>query len=469
MGTQGRADTAWVDHAIWWHVYPLGFVGAEPAGAPDATGPVRHRLAHLEAWLDYVVELGASGLALGPVFASSTHGYDTVDHFRIDPRLGDRADFDHLVAQAHARGLRVLLDGVFNHVGRAHPAFARVLAEGPDAADADLFDLTWAPGAQPGDEPGYRDFEGHHALVALDHTRARVADLVTDVMTYWLDAGADGWRLDAAYAVPRTFWADVLDRVRERHPDVYVLGEVIHGDYAGYVREGHLDSVTQYELWKSVWSSLASRNFFELAWTLSRHDELLDTFVPYTFVGNHDVTRLATALGGDRTLIAHALVVLFTVGGTPAVYAGDEQAFEGLKEERAGGDDAIRPAFPATPAGLAPDGWPVYRLHQELIGLRRRNPWLHRGRVRVLTTENERLLYEVTADATGGGEVTGGGHTLLVALNLAPTPWAVHLPTPSVPLAPAPAATATPPTSTVDLPPGGWAILSPTPHPHVNS
>jgi cyclomaltodextrinase / maltogenic alpha-amylase / neopullulanase len=169
--------TSWIDHTIWWHVYPLGFTGALGAGPG-------HRLGRLEPWLDYVVELGCNGLALGPVFASETHGYDTVDHFRIDPRLGDDTDFDALVTACHDRGLRVLLDGVFNHVGRSHSR--------PD---------WWRPDGAT--------FEGHHQLVTLDHADPEVADHVVAVMDHWLDRGAAGWRLDAAYAVPRGFWASV--------------------------------------------------------------------------------------------------------------------------------------------------------------------------------------------------------------------------------------------------------------------
>lgn len=153
------AEPHWVEHAIWWHVYPLGFVGAETA-APAPDRPVSHRLSHLNDWLDYAVDLGVSGLALGPVFASETHGYDTTDYYRIDPRLGDGADF--------------------------RP--------------------TWPEGGWvPGSEPGYEDFEGHHHLVALNHGEPEVASFVVDVMKHWLARGVDGWRLDAAYAVPSAF------------------------------------------------------------------------------------------------------------------------------------------------------------------------------------------------------------------------------------------------------------------------
>jgi cyclomaltodextrinase len=435
----------WVQDAVWWHVYPLGFVGAEREAPAD--GVVHHRLGRLTAWLDYVVELGANGLALGPVFAASTHGYDTVDHSRIDPRLGDDADFDALVTAAHDRGLRVLLDGVFNHVGREHPAFRAVLEQGPAAPTAGWFRLRWPHG--PDAEPEHDTFEGHGQLVALDHSSPAVADWVTGVMTHWLDRGADGWRLDAAYAVPASFWATVLPRVRAGHPEAYVVGEVIHGDYARVVAESGMDAVTQYELWKAIWSSLNDGNLHELAHALGRHDGFLDSFVPLTFVGNHDVTRIASRLTDPRHL-PHALAVLFTVGGTPAVYAGDEQGFTGVKEDRAGGDDAVRPPFPDTPAGLAPFGEPTRRLHQELIGLRRRHRWLHRARTTPLHRGNRQLSYAAAGD----------GHRLVVALNLADTPASV--PAAGAGELLAGAGTVRRPgtgSALVELAPHGWAVL----------
>jgi len=363
--------TSWADHAILWQVYPLGFTGAEPAALPAGV-PVRHRLRHLEAWLDYAVELGCNGLLLGPVFAAQTHGYDTTDHFVIDARLGDDDDFDALVTAADQRGLRLILDGVFNHVGRGFPAFKAAVAGGPGAPAARWFRRT-------ADGSDYAVFEGHGQLVELDHDEPAVLSYVIEVMTHWLGRGAGGWRLDAAYAVPPSFWAKVVPAVREAFPGAWFLGEMIHGDYAAYAAEAGLDSITQYEVWKAVWSSLNDRNFYELDHALGRHNAFMDGELAQTFVGNHDVSRLATLLNDDRHF-SHALAVLFCVGGVPSVYYGDEQGFRGRKEHREGGDDEIRPAFPASPADLLPDGWRYYRLHQRLIGFRRRHPWLVRAR-----------------------------------------------------------------------------------------
>jgi glycosidase len=314
----------------------------------------------------------------------------------------------------------VLLDGVFNHVGRGFAAFRDVLAHGAGSEYANWFRLDFdAPGP---DGFGYADFEGHRHLVALNHAEPAVADYVSGVMTHWLARGADGWRLDAAYAVPSEFWHTVSSSVRRAHPDAWLLGEVIHGDYAARVRDGGLSSVTQYELWKAIWSSLNDRNLYELTWALERHDGFAAGFRPLTFVGNHDVTRIASRLDDPRDL-GHALVTLFTVAGVPSVYAGDEQAFRGVKYDRAGGDDEIRPAFPDGPADLAPHGLPVYRLHQNLIGLRRRHPWLTRSHTRVLHLENQRLAYHAVDP--------DGGPGLAVLLNVSDTTFAFPLDTPA--------------------------------------
>jgi glycosidase len=424
----------WPDHAIWWHAYPLGFVGAERDALPAGTPPTP-RLARFGGWLDHVVELGCNGLALGPVFASETHGYDTVDHYRVDPRLGSEDDLRRLIDAASRRGVRVLFDGVFNHVGRGFAPFADVAAKG----DASRY-RTWF-------HPDLRTFEGHDRLVTLNHAEPEVADYVTGVMTHWLERGIDGWRLDAAYAVPQQFWRTVTDRVRVRFPDAWFVGEVIHGDYARLVADTGFDSVTQYELWKAIWSSLNDGNFFELAHALDRHNTMLDTFAPQTFLGNHDVTRIASRLYRKEHR-EHALVILLTVGGVPSIYAGDEFGFEGVKEEREGGDDAIRPAFPERPDETPGYGAPYHRLHQLLIGLRRRHPWLVRAETAVATLTNTVLSYTVGH----------GAERLAVVLNLDDEPAEVALPAAGWTCV---AGEATFTAEGATVPPTGWAIAEP--------
>ncbi|MCC2594107.1 alpha-amylase family protein [Tessaracoccus sp. OS52] len=402
---------SWSQHAIWWHVYPLGFTGA-PVRPGEGQRGLTHRLGRLEHWLEYVIELGCNGLLLGPVFESETHGYDTLDHFRIDPRLGDDSDFDHLVAACHERGIKVVLDGVFNHVGRNHPSFLSAANGGPES---ELFKIS------PSGEVA--NFEGHDSLVELNHSSAAAEDLVVDVMLHWLRRGISGWRLDAAYAVEPAFWKRVLPRVRAEFPDAWILGEVIHGDYPAIVAETGMDSVTQYELWKAIWSSLTDNNLFELEWSLRRHNDFLGSFVPQTFVGNHDVTRIATLLDSARTALAH--VVLFTVGGIPSVYYGDEQAYTGSKTERLGGDDDIRPPFPESPDELSPLGEWAHRLLTDLISLRRRNSWLTTARTEtvelsntvlaydVVGAEGQRLRVELSLEGTPGARILSEGQTLL--------------------------------------------------------
>ena len=433
-------EPAWVRHAIWWHIYPLGFVGAFPA--ESLPGSDQHRLRRVTEWLDHAVALGVSGIALGPVFASRTHGYDTVDHYRIDPRLGDDADFDDLVTQAHGRGLRVLLDGVFNHVGID---FVKHRA----AMDGDEDARLWFRG-----RPGrFRTFEGHAELVTLNHNNPAVVDYVADVMAHWLRRGADGWRLDAAYAVPEQFWAKVLPKVRAEHPDVWLVAEVIHGDYPAIVAKAGFDSVTQYELWKAIWSSLNDGNFHELDWALRRHNDFLDAFVPQTFVGNHDVTRIASQLS-DARHVEHALVLLMTTGGVPSVYAGDELAFRGIKEDRRGGDDAVRPEFPSPPMPVDQAGADMFALHQYLIGLRRRHPWLHTARTEPVRLGNDRYVYETRWQ----------DEALLVALNLADEPLPLVLSELDRGRALVVGGTGAPPAHIVGevaVAPHGWLILDP--------
>jgi glycosidase len=374
---------------------PVPEASRTPSPQPDSAPSA---FAHLTDWLDYAAALGFEALSLGPVFESQTHGYDTLDHYRIDRRLGSEADFLAFLGEAHARGLKVYLDGVFNHLGDRHRLHLAASTPGPEQAAAERF-FRW-DGQRP------QVFEGHSSLVTLNHEDSAVVTFVQDVMAHWLGLGVDGWRLDAAYATGPDFWASVLPGLRERFPEAFFFGELLHGDGTDFVARSDLDSVTQYELWKALWSSIKDCNFFELDWCLKRHNQLLATYSPITFIGNHDVTRIASQVGSRGAAIA--LVALMSLGGTPHVYYGDEQGFTGVKEDRAGGDDAVRPPFPAHPSDLAPWGWWLHDLHRRLIEWRRQNPWLARATTERLELSNARMVYRTS----------GGGQSVTATLDL---------------------------------------------------
>ncbi|WP_049189344.1 alpha-amylase family protein [Corynebacterium sp. 212_CJEI] len=413
------AAPEWSKWAIGWHVYPLGFVGAPIREKDRGAAPV-NRIRKLIDWLPYVQELGLNVLQLAPVFESTSHGYDTEDYYRIDSRLGTEEDMKAVIEAAHERGIKVLFDGVFNHIGAEAPAL-KTAKENPDSEEAQLFAFTHSDGDMTAPV-----FEGHESLVEFDHTSDATVNFVVNVMNYWLARGIDGWRLDAAYAVDPQFWHKVLPRVRAEHPHAFIYGEVIHGDYTEIVSVSGMDSVTEYELWKATWSALKEKNFFELDWTLKRHNTFAESFVPVTFVGNHDVSRIATQVGADKAVLA--ATVLFTVAGVPLVYYGDEQGYTGLKEERIGGDDQIRPVFPDSPEELSALGEDLYRAYQQLVAVRRRFPWLHSARVETDELRNGFLRYRVTAtdaalvddaaEALGETGASGEMPSLVVELNL---------------------------------------------------
>ena len=383
-------NPSWAGTAVWWSVYPLGACGA-PIRQSDAPG-VHHRLGRLEPWLDHLIELGCNGLALGPIWASSSHGYDVIDHLKIDSRLGDDCDFDNLVAACRSRGIRLLLDGVFNHVSVEHSDVRTWLDPDDVSPGADLL-LKDAH-----DPAGLSRFEGHESLVELDHSKPEVAEYVVEVMNHWLERGADGWRLDAAYRVPSAFWAQVLPQVRSRYPEALILAEILHGDYAEIAAQAGFDSVTQYELWKAAWSSLRDRNPHELLWALERHDSLCPHLIAWTFVGNHDVTRIATQIGAVAARVATGIIM--TVAGMPALYYGDEFGLTGLKQERFGGDDEIRPRLGPYRRQLEDFEQETLRLTQLAIRIRRCHPWLVRGRTEVSECTQDRISW-LTHDQSG--------------------------------------------------------------------
>ncbi|AKK10776.1 alpha-amylase family glycosyl hydrolase [Corynebacterium uterequi] len=367
--------------SIFWHVYPLSACGAQIHGEHDPADRLRAML----PWVEEAAELGCSALLLAPIFQSTAHGYDTLDHFRIDDRLGgaDPAEadavFGELVEACRERGLDIWLDGVFNHVGVQHP----LVEEGSPLIARD-------------DEGQPLGWEGDGTLALLDHSRPETEDLVVDVMCHWLERGITGWRLDVAYAVPSEFWSRVVTRVRERFPEAGFLGEMIHGDYVEAAAAGQLDTMTQYEVWKAVWSSLQNENFWELDHALGRHAEFQARMYEHgkpglqTFIGNHDVERVCSLVGAEKAGLA--AVALLTLPGIPSIYYGDERGAEGRKGEGVDADAALRPSFDELP-----EPGELTQLYRRLIGLRGEHGWIAEGDLEVVEKSDEAIAYVVRA------------------------------------------------------------------------
>jgi glycosidase len=370
--------THWAREAVFYHLYPLGCLGAPPRNDPAA--PIVPRLPRLHAWLDHLQALGANALYLGPVFESETHGYDTLDYSQVDRRLGSREDLAALVASAHARGLRVVLDAVFHHVGRGFPAFRDVLEHGRNSRFADWFHLHFDAESPCGDPFAYEGWNGHYNLVKLNVANPEVRDHLFQAVSGWLaDFSIDGLRLDAADRLDRAFQRALAAHCRALRPDFWLLGEVIHGDYRLWTEEAGLDCVTNYELYKGLWSSHNDANYFEAAYTLNRQsgpDGRYRDLALYTFADNHDVDRVASRLLEPAHLYP-LHILLFAGPGIPSIYYGSEYGLEGAKLD--GDDSPLRPVL--TPATLAQSGPhpDLTRVVASLAAFRRDHPSLRRG------------------------------------------------------------------------------------------
>ena len=337
----------WFDESAFYQIYPLGFCGAE---AENDGGAVRHRLHLIEEQIPHIRACGFNAVLLNPLFESERHGYDTIDFFRVDRRLGDNDDLKRLVGKFHEAGIRVVLDGVFNHVGRRFFAFEEVRARREGTDKKDWFYIDFGGNTQYNDGFRYEGWEGHMELVRLNLSCPAVTEYIRRAVEFWIDEfGIDGLRLDVAYLLPDWFFGFLRGVVSSRRADFFLMGEVVHiQNFAKNVQPGLLDSITDYECCKGLVSALNSDNFFEIAHSLERLFGL-QPWCLYTgknlfsFVDNHDISRAYTALK-DKRKAAAMYAVLFCMPGIPCVYYGSEYGAEGDKSQ---GDAALRPAFSA--------------------------------------------------------------------------------------------------------------------------
>ena len=328
----------WFNESVFYQIYTLNFCGAPR----DNDGIVEHRILRLNDFMDYFEDLGINAIYFNPVFSSDHHGYDTRDYCKIDERLGTNEDFIEICKNLHDRGMRVVLDGVFNHVGRGFFAFQDVLNNRENSQYKDWFRIDFNGNSPYDDGFYYEGWEGHYELVKLNLDYPDVQNYLLSAVDYWIDAfDIDGIRLDVAYSLPRWFMAMLKDHCRQKKADFFLLGEVL-GDNAGYMfSEAHLDSITDYPGFKGLWSSFNSLNMFEMAHTIKRnYGEMYRGQTLFSFVDNHDVERIASKLT-DLEKLPLIYGMLFSLPGIPCIYYGSEWGQTGKKEQ--GSDDSLRP------------------------------------------------------------------------------------------------------------------------------
>ncbi len=381
----------WAYDSVFYHVYPLGLCGAPQRN--DFGVPVVRRLDILYGWIDHLCELGVNALYLGPLFESTAHGYDTADYYHIDRRLGDNGTLAALVAALHARGIRVILDGVFNHVGRDFWAFRDVVQHGAHSAYCDWFHLDFGGRSPYGDPFTYENWGGYYELVKLNLRNPAVKQHLFDAVAAWIrDFDVDGLRLDVADCLDASFMRELSSFSKGLRPDFWLMGEVIHGDYRGWANPGMLDSVTNYECYKALYSSLAERNYFEIAYALNRQfgaGGLYRDLPLYNFADNHDVNRVASNLGEPAHLYP-LYCLLFTMPGVPSIYYGSEWGIPGRKN---GSDAPLRPHINL--GGMArtaphPDLAPAIA---KLARIRHRSPALKYGSYHPISVDHEQLAF----------------------------------------------------------------------------
>ncbi|MBE5736190.1 MAG: maltodextrin glucosidase [Clostridiales bacterium] len=333
----------WYDQSVIYQIYPLGYVGAPSVN----DGTTEHRILTIKEHIPHFKKLGINTIYFCPVFDSSTHGYDTADYSKIDCRLGTNEDFQSLCNELHKNNIRIILDGVFNHVGRDFFAFKDVQQNKYNSAYKDWFFINFDGNSQYNDGFYYEGWEGHYELVKLNLDHPDVKNYLFNCIRQWIsEFKIDGLRLDVAYMLNKNFMRELRQLTQSINPEFFLVGEMIHGDYNSIVNNEMCHSATNYECYKGIYSSLNEMNMFEISYSLNRQFGS-ENWCLYTgknmvsFIDNHDVTRIASALTTPQHLNL-AFGLLFTMPGIPCVYYGSEWGIEGSKDK---GDSDLRPAI----------------------------------------------------------------------------------------------------------------------------
>lgn len=332
----------WYNEAVFYHMYPLGMTGAPKKN--EYVDPV-HRLGDLKPWVDHIKKLGFTALYIGPLFESEGHGYETTDYYKVDSRLGDNNDLKEFVKYCHDTGIRVVLDGVFNHTGRTFFAFQDIMKNREGSRYVGWYNINFWGNTEYNDGFSYDNWGGYNLLVKLNQNNPEVRSYIIDAVKFWIsEFDIDGIRLDAADVLNFDFMKELRWVTSQAKEDFWLMGEVIHGDYSRWANNETLHSVTNYTLHKGLYSGHNDHNYFEIAHTVKRLNEMgcygPDRPCLYNFVDNHDVARIASKLN-NKAHFYPVHMLMYTLPGVPSVYYGSEFGIEGNKEK--GSDDSLRP------------------------------------------------------------------------------------------------------------------------------
>lgn len=395
---------SYINESVIYNIYPLGFCGAPK----DNDGNLVYRLDKIYDCIEHLKKMSVNVLVFNPLFESSHHGYDTIDYRKVDCRLGDNNSFKKICKTLHDNGIRVILDGVFNHVGRDFFAFKDVQQNLGNSRYCNWFqNLNFGGSSPKGDPFWYEGWAGYYDLVKLNLQNDEVVNHLLDSVRFWIDEfGIDGLRLDAADCIDLEFFKKLRNVCKSKKPDFWLYGEITHGDYNRWANNELLDSVTNYECYKGIYSSHNDHNYFEIAHSLNRqfgNGGIYRNIYTYNFVDNHDVNRIASDLK-DKNHLANVYTLMYTMPGVPSIYYGSEYGIEGKRTQHS--DYELRPCLDLNNVGNA-----NYNLLNHIIKLgkvRLALDALKYGNFDNVNIMNEKLVYKRFTD----------NQTVFVAFNL---------------------------------------------------
>ena len=399
----------WAYESVFYQIYPLGFCGAPF----ENDGVLEHRINKVSEWIPHIKKLGANAIYFSPLFESDTHGYNTRDYCMLDKRLGTNEDFKNICQELHENSIKIVLDGVFNHVGRGFYQFQDVLKNRENSRYKDWFHISFEGNSNYNDGLWYEGWEGNYDLVKLNLGNEEVVQHILNAVKFWIDEfDIDGIRLDVAYCLSPEFLHRLRNYCDGLKNDFFLVGEMLHGDYNQRMNDSMLHSATNYECYKGLYSSFNSMNMFEIChslnrqfgpenWTLYKGKHL------FSFVDNHDVTRVASILSNENHLPL-IYTLMFGMPGIPCVYYGSEWGEEGVKAPD--NDYALRPCFDA------PKPNALTEQIKKMIHVRTGSNALCHGSYRNVVLTNHQLIFERKTD----------DERMLVAINASDAPFTAH-------------------------------------------